>query len=242
MYKLEDFITMHRPERFADFWGSDNIKSSLKKWLARGLYPRAILLVGDCGVGKTTLARLIAKRFTCLSQEKEEIEPCFKCVNCTQETPNNVEFDLTNSCVEGIRVYLRNYAVNLFTDRITLYFDELQRWNLKNQEIFLKPIEEMEDVHFIFSATNLDFVEEGILSRSTILQVAKPSAEEMILRLKPIADKYLIKITEGALKKLVRLSRNTPRKCLKAFNLLIDFGREITEETYDDEFIRKSIL
>lgn len=242
MHDIKDFITMHRPERFVDFWGNDNIKNSLKKWVAKDFYPRSIILVGDCGVGKTTLARLIAKRVACLSQQKEEIEPCFECMNCTQDTPNNVEFDLTNSCVEGIRVYLRNYAVNLFTNKIALYFDELQRWNLKNQEIFLKPIEEMEDVHFIFSATNLEAIEEGILSRSTILQVAKPSVEEMICGLKPIADKHLISITEGALKKLTRLSWNTPRKCLKAFNLLIDSGGEITEDTLDDEFIRKSIL
>lgn len=236
---MKDFTITYRPNKFEEVLGNPHIKNQLKVWVSKKFYPKTILLVGECGIGKTTLARLISRRFVCASAITDSIEPCGKCGPCLAQLS---EFDLANTSVETVRDYLRKYAINLFTSNPVLYFDEMQRWNLKNQEIFLKPIEEMETVRFIFSTTDLSGIEPGILSRSTILYVSKPSVDELSTRLEKIAEERQINIAGETLRKLIKLARRVPRDCLKGFNLLIGVEGKITEDVLDSDFIKKSIL
>lgn len=236
---MEDFIEAYRPDRFEDVLGNHHIKNQMKMWVSKNFYPKTILLVGECGIGKTTLARLISRRFVCSSATRDSIEACGKCGPCLAEL---TEFDLANDSVEVVRRYLRKYAINLFTDNPAPYFDETQRWNMKNQEIFLKPIEEMKTIRFIFSTTSLSEIEPGILSRSTILHVSKPSLDELSMKLGKIAKENNIDIAEDVLRKLIKLARCVPRDCHKTFNLFVGIEGKITEDILNRAFIRKSIL
>ena len=238
---MGDFTVEYRPCQFQEVWGNHKIKRVMQAWVKNDKFPKSIILVGDCGTGKTTIARLIAKTFVCASK-RDGIEPCGKCSICLEPRFHIQEFDLTNTTVEEVRNFIRRYAVHLFADRLALYFDETQRWYIKNQEIFLKPIEEKEKMLFIFSTTSLEEIEPGILSRSVILHVQRPTLEEIHQGLLPIVKENLINISSETLIKLIRLSRNTPRKCLNAFNLLADDYAEINEETLEDDFIKRAIL
>lgn len=238
---MEDFITAYRPSTFNGVMGNHDIKSTVRGWVTKGIYPRAIVLVGRCGIGKTTLGKLIAERFFCCTVSSQELEPCGVCTTCSDSSLHPKEIDLTNYSVEEVRYHLKN-AINLFNPRVALYFDEMQRWNVKNQEIFLKPIEEAEDVHFIFSTTDVKAIEKGILSRAVILQVYPPKADEMVAWLMPIARENDIRAGEAAIRKLIKMTNSTPRICLKALNVFATMEEEITEEVLERDFIRRMII
>ena len=240
MNRTKDFIVDYRPQRFSELWGNADIKRMVKGWVLKDIRPNSIVLVGRPGIGKTTIGKLIAQRFNCRLSPKEEIESCGKCDPCTDSILHPQEFDLTNLSVDAVRYYIRS-GINLFNFENTFYFDEMQRWQMKNQEIFLKPIEEAEGLHFVFSTSDIEAIEPAILSRSVILEVCAPSQDEMVAGLMWMAE-YEIKIKEEVLRMLIKKSRNTPRTCLCLFNLFAVMGEEITERTLDSDLVRKILF
>ena len=241
MQKIRDFTVDYRPRRFCDVWGGIDIKNIVKGWLSKDIRPNSLVLVGRCGIGKSTFGKLIAQRFNCRLFPNNELEACGQCDSCADFVLHPKEYDLTNLSVDAVRYQLRN-AINLFNPETTIYYDEMQRWYMKNQEIFLKPIEEAERLHFIFSTTDIKAIDEAILSRSVVLEVFPPSPDEMVVGLSPIAAGNGIKINEAVLRKLIRMSRNTPRKCLGVFNVFVTMETEITEETLESDLIRKMLF
>lgn len=242
MHTMTDFTIDYRPRKFCEVWGNNEIKRIMQVWLTKDIRPKSIVLVGRCGIGKSTLGKLIAQRFNCRLSPKNEVEPCWRCDSCDDSSSLHPrESDLTNLTVEQVRIQLKN-AINLFNDETAVYYDEMQRWYMKNQEIFLKPIEEMKNLYLIFSTTDIKAIDEAILSRSVILEVFPPSSDEMVAGLTPIASENNIKISEGVLRKLIRKSNNTPRKCLSVFNVFATMEGEITEETLESDLIRRMLL
>ena len=238
---MQDFIEAYRPTTFAEVLGNHHTKNIMKAWIANGFRPRSILLIGPYGLGKTSLARLMSERFACLSSDTTSIESCDKCYACTYPSNYVTEFDMPNTSIEQVRYHLRRYSRTVFTDTPILYFDELQRWLIKSQEMFLIPIDRLTNVQFIFSTTDLNAVDKGILSRSTILYVNPPSVDELLQKMKLIAQEHKIDITEAAVIKTIKLARQTPRVCYKAMNFLLCIEGQITEEVLDREEIRKAI-
>ncbi len=241
MHTMRDFTVDYRPRRFCEVLGNADIKRIVKGWVLKDIRPKSLVLVGRCGIGKSTLGKLITQRFNCRLSPNNELESCGQCASCVDSVLHPKEFDLTNLSVDEVRYHLRN-AINLFNPETTFYWDETQRWYMKNQEIFLKPIEEAEKLHHIFSTTDIKAIDEAILSRSVILEVLPPSFDEMVVGLTPIAYENGIDIREEVLRKLIKRSNNTPRKCLSAFNVFVTMEDKITEETLESELIRGILL
>ena len=97
-------------------------------------------------------------------------------------------------------------------------------------------------MYLIFSTTDIKAIDEAILSRSVILEVLPPSPDEIVAGLTSIAFENNIKISEAVLRKLIRMSKNTPRKCLSAFNVLATMEGEITEGTLESDLMRRILL
>ncbi len=236
-----DFTVDCRPKKFVDVWGNRLIKQCVKRWCIGNGFPKSILLVGDSGIGKTTLARLIGKRIVCEGSSREDIESCAKCSHCISPEYAFTELDLPNETVDSVRAFIMYRMRHLFNNEAVAYCDEIQRWNIKNQEILLKPMEELENSHFVLSTMDINAVEKAIVSRSTILSVVRPTPDEILAGLMLIAEKYKIRIGEAALRKLIRLSNNTPRRCLSVFNIIYGCDEEITGDFLDTDFIRMAM-
>lgn len=200
---MEDFRIKYRPKQLSEFWGNNFIKRTWLGMIQKRRFPKSIILHGNYGTGKTSLARMLGRDLIehgeddlMLSREEQLIEI------------NSPECDFTKVC---------NYS-NRYKDivhgTIVLFFDEAQRIQDKAQNGLLKPIEDANDLYFIFATTNLDAIDEGIKSRSTLFSIKKPSSEVIAEGLRKIADMEGIRITDDAIKLLIKRSKYSPRECL----------------------------
>ena len=186
------------------------------------------------------MARLIRGSFQCQTK-RQNPDPCGVCAGCIGGNGAYEDIDLTNTSVEDIRNREFKDLLNMHLNQIVFYFDETQRWNFKNQEILLKKVEESDKTTFIFSTTDLNAIEEGLRSRSLVLYLTRPMVEECVNGLRPILEENSIQITDEGIRKMVKLCRQVPRDCLKMLDLLVCETGKITEEFFEQEFIRKSV-
>ena len=107
-----------RPKKFADLVGQEHVVKALVNALGKGRLHHAYLLTGTRGVGKTTIARILAKGLNC--PHAEAGEPCGVCDSCTQIDAGRyvdlLEIDAaSNTGIDNIREVLENaqYAPTL---------------------------------------------------------------------------------------------------------------------------------
>ena len=92
--KTESLPVKYRPKRFADYIGQDRIVAELGGMFKRGTVNNSFMIVGPSGLGKTTLARLIARSINCENFNVEKMRPCGKCRSCQlQNHPDVIEMN-----------------------------------------------------------------------------------------------------------------------------------------------------
>jgi len=98
----------YRPQNFAEILGQNYVKTILQNEIASGNIAHAYLFCGPRAVGKTTMARVLAKAVNCLQIKAGEFEPCDKCDNCLSINNGRnldiVEIDAaSNTGVDNVR-------------------------------------------------------------------------------------------------------------------------------------------
>jgi DNA polymerase-3 subunit gamma/tau len=78
------FARKYRPEDFLQVIGQENIVKRLSESILSGRIHHAFLFSGPRGVGKTSLARILAKSLNCLKRDKPTIKPCLECTSCKE--------------------------------------------------------------------------------------------------------------------------------------------------------------
>ena len=154
-----DFHQAYRPCRISEVYGQDEIKAVIKDGLDNERLPHAILLHGESGTGKTTIARIIALGLNC--ERGQTSEPCCECDNCRATIEgNSLAFLEQNSAdlngVEHMR-HLRgqfNSAPLGGGEKRIYLFDESHGLRNPSQNILLKSVEDSRDhLYFIFCST-----------------------------------------------------------------------------------------
>ncbi|MCD5415494.1 DNA polymerase III subunit gamma/tau [Candidatus Bipolaricaulota bacterium] len=225
-----------RPQCFCDVVGQDEVIRTLKNAVVAGEAAHAYLFSGERGIGKTSIARILARAVNCLSPE--EGEPCNKCVACKTILANRsldiLEIDgASNRGIDNIR-RLREEVNFAPTDlRMKVYIiDEVHMLTNEAFNALLKTLEEPPShAVFIFATTEPHKVPRTIVSRCQAFDFRKIGEETIGSRLAQIACEVGITITAEASALLARKANGGMRDAIVMLEQAMSYaGEEITPE------------
>jgi DNA polymerase-3 subunit gamma/tau len=160
----------YRPQFFKDVIYQDLAVNSLTNAFKNKKIGHAYIFIGPRGVGKTTIARILAKRLNC--ERPDGVEPCNECNSCTEITKGNsndvMEIDAaSNSGVDNVRELRENVKFNAMGGKYRVYIlDEVHMLSGAAFNALLKTLEEPpQHVVFILATTEYHKIPETILSR-----------------------------------------------------------------------------
>ena len=200
----------YRPQVFGEVFGQEHIIETLKKALELDRVAHAYLFTGARGVGKTTVARLLAKAVNCLA---EAGRPCGKCANCVAISENRfidlIEIDAaSNRGIDEIR-QLRDkiqFSPSIGKKRVYI-IDEVHMLTREAFNALLKTLEEPpEHTIFIFATTEAHKVPVTVMSRCQRFDFRLASQELIKESLKKVAKAEGFKVSEEVVDLIARTS------------------------------------
>jgi DNA polymerase-3 subunit gamma/tau len=218
-----------RPKTFAELYGQDHVVKALASALRSGRLHHAYLLTGTRGVGKTTIARILAKSLNCVNGVTAT--PCGVCPACTDIDAGRfvdlLELDAaSNTGIDNMREILDNARYAPTVGRYKVYLiDEVHMLSRAAFNSMLKTLEEPpEHVKFVLATTDPQKIPVTVLSRCLQfnLKVLAPSLIEA--RLAQILAAENIAFDEAALRQIARAARGSMRDALSVLDQGIAHG------------------
>lgn len=220
-----------RPLNFDQVVGQGPVVRILRNVISRQRVPHAMLFSGVRGVGKTTLARIMAKALNCAAQEGEL--PCNKCNSCLEITAGTAvdlhEIDgASNRGIQEIRDLKENIRFMPSQGRYKIIIiDEVHMLTNEAFNALLKTLEEPPaHVIFMLATTELHKIPVTILSRCQRYELKKIPFAELLKFLREIADKEAVTISDGALEMIAREAAGSVRDGLSLLDQVFSFGGE----------------
>ena len=223
----------YRSQRFDDVIGQDPISQTLKNAIKTGRVAHAYLFTGTRGVGKTTMARILAKALNCLSFDAPTEQPCCKCEGCAAinigEDIDVIEIDgASNNGVEEVRRLRENAIYRPARARFKIYIiDEVHMLSTSAFNALLKILEEPPShVKFIFATTEPNKVIATVQSRCQRFDFRNISAKLIAGQLASILAQEKIKYEDDLVLPLAKMANGSMRDGLSLLDRLISTGVE----------------
>ena len=219
-----------RPKTFAELTGQGHVVTALQNALARGRLHHAYLLTGTRGVGKTTIARILAKSLNCLTHGVSPT-PCGTCAACVDIDAGRfvdlLEIDAaSNTGIDNMREILDNARYAPTVGRYKVYLiDEVHMLSKSAFNSMLKTLEEPpEHVKFVLATTDPQKVPVTVLSRCLQFALKPLAPDEIGARLAFILREEGIAHDADAVALIARAASGSLRDGLSLLDQAIAFG------------------
>jgi DNA polymerase-3 subunit gamma/tau len=222
----------YRPQRFADVAGQDHVTRTLMNALTQNRIAHGYIFSGHRGIGKTTIARIVAQALNCRTEvgtpARPTPEPCGVCDSCIEVRQGNavdvIEIDAaTNRGIDEIRELRDAARYAPSRDRYKIYIlDEAHQITDAAFNALLKTLEEPPShVIFMMATTQPEDIPQTIRSRCQHFSFHAVKFEDILAQLKMIAGQEEVDAEEGALALLAEAGDGSMRDALSIMDQAI---------------------
>jgi DNA polymerase III subunit gamma/tau len=219
----------HRPMIFEDVSGQPHVVRTLTNALTTGRTAHAYLFSGMRGVGKTTMARILAKALNCVQGPTAKL--CLTCPSCVEigrgSALDVMEIDgASSNSVDDVREMRETIKTAPARDRYRVYIiDEVHMLSTAAFNALLKTLEEPPaHVVFIFATTECHKIPQTILSRCQHFTFRRISRREIVDQLRRVAQGEGIAVDDRSLGMLARAADGSMRDALSLLDQAVAFG------------------
>jgi DNA polymerase III subunit gamma/tau len=218
----------YRPQKFSEVIGQEHVTRTLKNALEQGRTAHGYIFSGHRGIGKTTVARILAMTLNCRSSDKPVAEPCGVCESCTEIRAGNsvdvIEIDAaTNRGIDEIRELREATRYRPARDRFKIYIlDEAHQITDAAFNALLKTLEEPPGhVVFMLATTEPEDIPQTIRSRCQHFSFRAVRFEQILAQLRVLTAKEKIDADEDALALVAEAGDGSMRDALSILDQAI---------------------
>ena len=226
----------YRPQTFDDLIGQDTVSETIKNSILVNKVPNAYLFTGIRGIGKTTIARIVAKSLNCING----IENLCKenlCNNC-ESIANSSHIDVlemdaaSKTGVDDVRDLIEFSKYGPTSSKYKIYIiDEVHMLSKQAFNALLKTLEEPpEYLKFIFATTEINKIPITVLSRCQRFDLSRIKSNELFDFIKKIKNKENGNANDDSLRLIVKISEGSVRDALSLLDralLSLEDGKEL---------------
>jgi DNA polymerase-3 subunit gamma/tau len=218
----------YRPQKFSEVIGQEHVTRTLQNALEQGRTAHGYIFSGHRGIGKTTVARILAAALNCRSSDKPVAEPCGVCESCTEVRAGNavdvIEIDAaTNRGIDEIRELREAARYRPARDRFKIYIlDEAHQITDAAFNALLKTLEEPPDhIVFMLATTQPEDIPQTIRSRCQHFSFRAVKFDDIVGQLRDLVGREKIEADDDALALLAEAGDGSMRDALSILDQAI---------------------
>jgi len=218
----------YRPQKFSEVIGQEHVTRTLQNAIEQGRTAHGYIFSGHRGIGKTTVARILAAALNCRSKDKPVPEPCGVCESCTEIRAGNsvdvIEIDAaTNRGIDEIRELREAARYRPARDRFKIYIlDEAHQITDAAFNALLKTLEEPPDhIVFMLATTQPEDIPQTIRSRCQHFSFRAVKFDDIVGQLRDLVTREKIAADQDALALLAEAGDGSMRDALSILDQAI---------------------
>jgi DNA polymerase-3 subunit gamma/tau len=226
----------YRPANFEEVVGQEHIVQAISNGISQERIHQSYIFSGTRGVGKTTLARILAKCLNCLSVESPTSKPCDNCTNCNEiKLGRNLDFleidAASKTGIDDMRDLLETVPQSPSSGRYKVYLiDEVHMLSKSSFNALLKTLEEPPShVVFIFATTNPEKIPKTVQSRCLQLNLKTVGGSILTNHLKKIIELEGISYDQESIELIASSASGSVRDALTLLDQAIAHGNGILD-------------